>query len=106
MAVFIERGFNIRFGFYNPEGKKLAEYSLDMETGVALMLYDERYAKGRNEYTGILADILGGLLGSEKYFSLLNKPLVVYEEAPKAMTMEEIWKDILSSMEEGDQEEI
>ena len=104
-AIFIESGFNIRFGFYDPEGKKLAEYSLDMETGVALMLYDERYAEGRNDYTGILADILGGLLGTEEYFTLINKPVTIYEDAPEPMSFEDIWKDIISSMEKDDHPE-
>lgn len=101
-AIFIESGFNIRFGFYDPEGKKLAEYSLDMETGVALMLYDERYAEGRNDYTGILADILGGIIGTEEYFALLNKPVIICEDAPEPMSMDAIWKDILSKMKDED----
>ena len=95
-ALFIEDGFNIHFGFYDPNGQKLAEYTLNTETGTALMIYDERYAEDRNEYTGTLADILGGLLGSEEYFSLINKPVVIYEDAPKPMSIEAICKDIVA----------
>ena len=77
-AIFIEDGFNIHFGFYDPEGQKLAEYQLNTETGTAVMIYDERYTgEDRNEYTGALADVLGGLLGSEEYFTLINKPVMV-----------------------------
>ena len=105
-ALFIEDHFNIHFGFYDPNGKKIGEYVLNTETGATIMVYDERYVDlNGSDCTGILADILGGILGSEEYFTLVNKPFVICEDAPKAMTMEEIWKDILSSMEEGDQEE-
>ena len=76
-ALFIVDNFNIHFGFYDPDGHKLAEYLLNAETGIAVMVYDERYSGDRNEYTGALADVLGGLLGSEEYFTLINKPVVV-----------------------------
>ena len=106
MAIFIEDGFTFHFGFYDPSGNKIAHYLLNAESGVALMLYDERYGVNSNsEFTGILADILGGLLGTDEFFTLINKPVIICEDAPKPMTMEEIWKDILSSMEKGDQEE-
>lgn len=106
MAIFIEDGFTFHFGFYDPSGNKIAHYLLNAESGIAIMLHDERYSEARrNEYSGILADILGGLIGSEEYFALLNKPITIDEDAPEPMTFEEIWKDILSSMEEGDQEE-
>lgn len=102
MAVFIENGFNFHFGFYDPTGKKLAEYLLNAEVGTALMIHDERYTGDRNEYTGSLADILGGILGSEEYFRLVNKPFMVYEDAPEPMSMDAIWKDILSKMKDED----
>ena len=102
-ALFIEDKFNIHFGFYDPNGKKIGEYVLNTETGIAIMVYDARYTGDRNEYTGTLADILGGILGSEEYFRLVNKPMIVYDDTPKVMTMEEIWKNILSSMEEDDE---
>lgn len=102
-ALFIEDedGFNIHFGFYDPNGYKLAEYTLNAETGTAVMIYDERYVGDRNEYTGELADILGGLLGSEEYFVLINKPVMVYDNDDKVYTntkdlVEDLMRDIMS----------
>lgn len=95
-AIFIEDGFNIHFGFYDPDGKKLAEYTLNTESGTAVMIYDERYAEDSNEYTGTLADILGGLLGSEEYFILMNKPIIIYKDGPEPMSIEDICKNIVS----------
>jgi hypothetical protein len=97
-ALFIENGFHVNFGFYDPEGKKLAEYTLNTESGTALMLYDERYDKDCNKYTSILADILGGLIGSDEYFTLINKPIIICEDAPNPMSIEDIWKDIVSGI--------
>lgn len=97
-AIFIEEGFNIHFGFYDPTGKKLAEYTLNIETGVAVMDYDERYVEGRNDYTGSLADVLGGLVGSEEYFSLINKPIFIHADGPKPMSIEDICKEIMSAI--------
>ena len=101
-ALFIEDGFMIHFGFYDPSGNKLAEYQLNAETGTAIMLYDERYTEDRNEYTGELADILGGLIGSEEYFVLLNKPVVVYDHTDDRVytntkdLVEDLMRDIMS----------
>lgn len=101
-ALFIEDGFNIHFGFYDPNGKKLAEYTLNTETGTAVMIYDERYAEDRNEYSGALADVLGGLLGSEEYFILINKPVVVCMDHDDRVynniedLVEDLMRDIMS----------
>ena len=97
-ALFIEDGFNIHFGFYDPNGYKLAEYTLNTENGTALMIYDERYAGDRNEYTGALADVLGGLIGSEEYFVLLNKPVVVCDHTDNSRiynNMEDLIEDLM-----------
>ena len=100
-ALFLEDGFNIHFGFYDPNGKKLAHYMFNTESGIALMIYDARYAGYRNDYTGVLADILGGLIASE-YFSLLNKPKVVYRDAPEAMSIKDILNQVVSRIIEED----
>ena len=36
-ALFIVDNFNIHFGFYDPDGHKLAEYLLNAETGIAVL---------------------------------------------------------------------
>jgi hypothetical protein len=101
-ALFIVDDFKIHFGFYDPDGQKLAEYLLNAETGIAVMIYDERYSGDRNEYTGALADVLGGLLGSEEYFILLNKPIMVcMDNDDKVYTntrdlVEDLMRDIMS----------
>lgn len=89
-AIFIEDNFNIHFGFYDPDGQKLAEYLFNTETGIALMICDQRYSGCRNDYTGVLADILGGLIA--KQFKLINKPMFVYTDSPKPMS----FKDVLT----------
>lgn len=95
-AIFIEDGFDIHFGFYDPNGKKLAEYQLNAETGTAVMIYDERYAKD-SEYSGELADILGGLLGSEEYFTLINKPVMIMDHSDDRIytNMEDLVEDLM-----------
>lgn len=100
-AVFIEKGFNIHFGFYDPNGRKLAEYLFNTESGIALMIYDTRYSGCRNDYTGILADILGGLIGA-RYFKLINKPKIIYTDAPEPMSIKDILDEVVSRIIEED----
>jgi hypothetical protein len=100
-AIFVEHGFNILFGFYDPNGRKLAEYLFNTESGIAIMIYDARYAGYRNDYTGILADILGGLIGA-RYFKLLNKPKVIYTDAPEPMSIKDIVTQAISKIIEED----
>ena len=101
-ALFIEDGFSIHFGFYDPKGKKLAEYTLNTETGTAVMNHDERYTNESVEYSGELADILGGLIGSEEFFTLINKPVMIHDHTDDRVytntkdLVEDLMRDIMS----------
>lgn len=98
-AIFVEDNFNIHFGFYDPDGRKLAEYLFNTETGIALMIYDTRYSGCRNDYTGVLADILGGLIAQ---FRLINKPMFVYTDSSKPMSFKDVLTEAIRKIIEED----
>jgi hypothetical protein len=111
-AVFAEMATDtVAFALYSETGEKVAEYHLNLETGMGVMVEDKTYFEDSyTDYRGMLADILSPIFNDDNddaAFSLVNEPVKIDTTAPvvKPMSMEEIFKDIIKRIEEDNEEE-
>lgn len=111
-AVFIEISEDtVAFALYSEAGEKVAEYHLNLETGMAVMLVNKTLDETEySDHTGILADINAGLFNDyygDAPFVLVNEPVRIDTsvEPVKPMSMEEIFADIVKKINEEKEEE-
>ena len=111
-AVFINISEDtVAFALYSEAGEKVAEYHLNLETGMSVMLVNTTLGESEyTDYTGILSDITAGLFNDyygDAPFVLVNEPVRIDTTAPvvKPMSMEEIFADIVKKINEEKEEE-
>lgn len=111
-AVFVEMAADtVAFALYSEAGEKVAEYHLNLETGMSVMLVNTTLSETEySDYTGILADINAGLFNDyygDAAFTLVNEPVRIDTTVPpvKPMSMEEIFADIIRKINEEKEEE-
>lgn len=111
-AVFVELSEDtVAFALYSEDGDKVAEYHLNLETGMAVMLVNTTLSETEySDHTGILADITAGLFNDyygDAAFTLVNEPVRIDTsvEPIKPMSMEEIFADIVKKINEDKEEE-
>lgn len=101
----------VAFALYSEDGEKVAEYHLNLETGMAIMLVNTTLNESiYRSHTGIISDITAGLFNDyygDAPFVLLNEPVRIDTsvEPIKAMSMEEIFADIVKKINEEKEEE-
>ena len=110
-AVFVEMAADtVAFALYAEGGEKVAEYHLNLETGMSVMLVNTTLGETEySNYTGILSDITAGLFNDyygDAPFVLVNEPVRIdtTTEPVKPMSMEEIFKDIIKKINEDKEE--
>lgn len=111
-AVFVEMAADtVAFALYSEDGDKVAEYHLNLETGMAVMLVNKTLDETEySDHTGILADINAGLFNDyygDAAFTLVNEPVRIDTsvEPVEAMSIEEIFADIVKKINEEKEEE-
>jgi hypothetical protein len=111
-AVFVEIADDaVAFALYSENGDKVAEYNLNLETGMAVMVVNTTLTEVEyTNYTGILSDITAGLFNDyygDAPFVLVNEPVRIDTTEPvvKPMSMEEIFADIVKKINEEKEEE-
>jgi hypothetical protein len=111
-AVFVEMAADtVAFALYSENGDKVAEYNLNLETGMAVMVVNTTLTEVEyTNYTGILSDITAGLFNDyygDAPFVLVNEPVRIDTTEPvvKPMSMEEIFADIVKKINEEKEEE-
>lgn len=111
-AVFVEISDDtVAFALYSEDGDKVAEYHLNLETGMAVMLVNTTLDESEySGHTGILSDITAGLFNDyygDAPFILVNEPVRIDTTIPqvKPMSMEEIFADIVKKINEEKEEE-
>lgn len=111
-AVFVEMADDtVVFALYAEGGEKVAEYHLNIETGMAVMVVNTTLDETEySDYTGMLADINAGLFNDyygDAPFVLVNEPVRIdtSTEPVKPMSIEEIFADIVKKINEEKEEE-
>lgn len=111
-AVFAEISESmVAFALYSETGVKVAEYNLNLETGMSVMLVNTTLGETEySNYTGILSDITAGLFNDyygDAPFVLVNEPVRIDTTIPpiKPMSMEEIFKEIIKKINEDKEKE-
>ena len=111
-AVFIEVSESmVAFVLYSETGEKVAEYHLNLETGMGVMIEDKTYLEDSyTDYRGMLADILTPIFNDyngDAAFALVNEPVRIdtTTEPVKPMSMEEIFKEIIKKINEDKEKE-
>ena len=111
-AVFVEMAADtVAFALYSENGEKVAEYHLNIETGMAVMVVNTTL--GETEYTdyvGILSDITAGMFNDyygDASFILVNEPVRIDTsvEPVKPMSIQDIFADIVKKINEEKEEE-
>lgn len=90
-AVFAEMAADtVAFALYSETGENVAEYHLNLETGMGVMIEDKTYFEDSyTDYRGMLADILTPIFNDyngDAAFSLVNEPVKIDTTAPVSKT--------------------
>lgn len=110
-AIFKLEDVNMYFALYSEEGKKIAEYKLNLETGMAVMISDTSIiCPEYTSYRGMVADITAPWFNDydgNGVFALVNAPVVIDTtvEEIKPMSIDEICHDIVEKLLSNDEDE-